>query len=150
MSGNGGNGGNGIRQLPIVPSTPPVNADVHEIVPGIYLGNYRIASNYTLLKALGITHVLNSAVEHPNYFEHAGIIYKYLPLQDTPSQSISQYFKDGFNFVDEALAKHGRVLVHCHAGISRSTTMLTSYIMKKYGKSPREALHHIKSIRIIS
>lgn len=137
--------------MSLIPSLQPhptsVNADVHEIVSGIYLGNFRIASNYTLLRALGITHILNSAIEHPNYFENTGIIYKYLPLQDEPNQDISQYFKDGFEFIDQALRNGGKVLVHCHAGISRSTTMLTSYLMKKYNRSPREILHYIRSIR---
>jgi hypothetical protein len=128
---------------------PSVDADAHEIVPGIYLGNFRVASNHTLLRVMGVTHVLNAAIEHPNYFENKGITYKYLPLYDHPGQNIAQHFRDGFEFIDNALQTGGKVLVHCHAGISRSTTMLTSYLMKKYGKTPKEVLTHIKGIRRI-
>jgi protein-tyrosine phosphatase len=126
-----------------------VDADAHEIVPGIYLGNFRVANSYTLLKAIGITHVLNAAIEHPNYFEHTDIEYKYLPLQDHPNENISQFFADGIKFIHDAIQTRGKVLVHCHAGISRSTTMLTAYLVKKYNKHPNDVLRYIKDIRSI-
>lgn len=124
-------------------------ADAHEIVPGIYLGNFRVASNYTILQTIGITHVLNTAIEHPNYFENKGLIYKHLPLEDSPSEDISQFFEDSYKFIDNAIQTGGKVLVHCHAGISRSTTILASYMIQRYSKSPREILRHIRSIRKI-
>lgn len=125
------------------------DADAHEIVHGVYLGNYLAASNYMLLKTLGITHVLNAAIEHPNYFQNRGIVYKYFPLYDHPGQNISQYFAEGFEFIDNVLNNGGKVLVHCHAGISRSTTMLSAYLVRKYNKTPEEVLSHIKNIRQI-
>jgi protein-tyrosine phosphatase len=124
-------------------------ADAHEIIPGVYLGNYLVASNYTLLQTMGITHVLNAAVEHPNYFENKGIIYLYLPLSDSPDEDISRFFEEGYNFIDSALQLRGKVLVHCHAGISRSTTMLASYMIKHCNKTAGDVLRHIRSIRKI-
>lgn len=40
-------------------------------------------------------------------------------VQDHPDITISQYFDDCFDFVDEAKETGGGVLVHCFAGRSR-------------------------------
>ena len=119
--------------------------DAHEIVSGIYLGNHKIASNLNMLNEMKITHVVNCAKELPN--SHNSFVYRKYPLDDSSSQNIEQYFEDSYNFIDHALNNEGRVFVHCYAGISRSATILTSYLAKKYNISPESALLYIKSIR---
>lgn len=62
-----------------------------------------------------------------------------LPAEDIPSFDISKHFDTGISFIDRH-RKHTNVLVHCHAGtrpryegISRSSTMVIAYLMKKKG-----------------
>ena len=56
-----------------------------------------------------------------------------LPFDDDPDpkkMDISVYFDQTHDFIAKALAKNEKVLVHCHMGISRSATIVISYIMK--------------------
>lgn len=122
--------------------------DAHEIVPKVYLGNRRFAWSIHLLKALGITHIVNCAQELPNPFTD-DINYKYFALHDSPDQPIDQHFKEAHQFIEDAIGSGGAVLIHCYAGISRSATILTSYLMKTYNMSPADALSHIQRIRPI-
>lgn len=123
--------------------------DAHEIEPGLYLGNQRVASTLSLLSALGITHVVNCAGEIPNYGEHSGIKYIKLPLSDVPHANISQYFEPSYHFIDQALSSGGKVLVHCYAGISRSTSILSYYISRKRRQPIVTVLQKVKAIRPI-
>ncbi|KAK9137194.1 hypothetical protein Sjap_007788 [Stephania japonica] len=60
---------------------------------------------------------------------------------------LAQYFDECFEFIEEAKRTGGAVLVHCFAGISRSVTIVLSYLMKKHHLSLSQALEHVKSKR---
>ena len=50
-------------------------------------------------------------------------------LEDQEDHDASQHFESVAKFTDEALTKGGAVCFHCAAGISRSSTMIISYLM---------------------
>ena len=43
--------------------------------------------------------------------------------------------------------KSGNVLVHCFAGVSRSSTIVMSYLMKKLGMTFKEVLDYVRKKR---
>ncbi|KAL3226267.1 hypothetical protein MRX96_025177 [Rhipicephalus microplus] len=62
--------------------------------------------------------------------EHCpGLRCKRLPASDSCHQNLKQFFDGAFQFLDEAHASGSRVLVHCHAGVSRSPTITVAYLM---------------------
>ncbi|WP_192484408.1 MULTISPECIES: dual specificity protein phosphatase family protein [Cysteiniphilum] len=54
----------------------------------------------------------------------------YCPAFDNPSQSIEKYFQSTKQFIDDARAKGSEVFVHCHQGISRSSSIVVAYLMQ--------------------
>lgn len=75
---------------------------VNLIINDLYLGNLDAASNYELLKSLGITHIVR--VLNDDYETlFPDIQYKILPLEDLPNQNIEKYFKAAHKFIDDAL-----------------------------------------------
>jgi hypothetical protein len=91
--------------------------------PKLYLGS-NIGNRYPmLLKNIGITHVLNVAIELPPNYEllmDPEIRYKHIPCDDTLNYNIRYHFEEAFSFMDRALASNGKLIVHCAMGISRS------------------------------
>jgi len=91
--------------------------------PYLYLGS-NLGNRYPKhLKMLGITHVLNVAIElAPNYelLMDPSIKYKHIPCDDTLNYNIRYHFDEAFDFMDRALASNGKLIVHCAMGISRS------------------------------
>ena len=80
--------------------------------------------------------------------KHPTIRYLQLKLEDVDEEEISRFFEPAFAFMDQAINKEdGSVLVHCQAGISRSATIVASYLMRANSMSMDQALEQIKSKR---
>jgi len=118
-----------------------------KIISRLYLGNDVVAQDLKLLKENKITHILNLTTNIPNKFEH--IVYKKIIMLDIESQNIRQYFDESFEFIDESLKNdNNSVLVHCNAGVSRSTSFIIAYLLQKHlFKSYSDALHYVKKRR---
>jgi protein-tyrosine phosphatase len=78
--------------------------------------------------------------------------YLCLPLLDTPTQNILQYFNDANKFINEALSSdpNARVLIHCFAGKSRASTITTQFLMANMKIPLDQALRHVKACRPIA
>jgi len=115
--------------------------------PHLFISDQWAASNPELLKKNGIRYVLNvTPIMLP---EHYGIKYKKVPLLDDPRQEIIQSLPECFEFLDEAYMNQCNVLVHCQAGISRSSSIIIAYLLHKTPMNYDEALSVVKNSRPI-
>lgn len=73
----------------------------------------------------------------------------YLPLDDDPREDISKYFDRSAEFLKHHQQRGVPILVHCMAGMSRSSTLLANYLMKKYNISAMSVLDVMKKRRPI-
>jgi hypothetical protein len=96
-----------------------------QIVEGLYLGNRESARDLKRLKAAGITHIVNCTEELPNYHE-GHFTYLAMKLLD-PDPEYRKHIPNVCAFIDEA-RREGKVLVHCFASISRSPTVVLTYL----------------------
>lgn len=114
----------------------------------LYLGNQEDSENYELLKKKGITHIINATSHIKNSFP-SKFTYLRIPILDSNGQNITSYFDATYKFIEDARKKGGRVLVHCYAGISRSATIVTAYIMRKHYSTSSSVLKILKMKRPI-
>lgn len=124
-----------------------IQSDADFIYQNIYLGSVIAANNYQWLKDNKITHVLGLIDYQTKYSDIKYLVYG--DANDMPDQNIIQYFKSCFKFIDESLNEGGNILIHCHAGISRSSTIVIAYLMYKYGMNLPEAFEFTKKERPI-
>lgn len=114
-------------------------ADPSLVTPYLLLGGSMVNKNPELVNYLGITHVVNMAIEiQPNYdlVNKRAVIYKHIRSDDSLQYNIRVHFEEAFSVIDEARATNGRVLVHCMMGISRSglcVFLFTIKTMKRLG-----------------
>ena len=94
------------------------------------------------LRAHQITHVVS--LFPFAYWSAPDVEFLSLDLLDTPYARIDDALRMAIDFIDGARARNGRVLVHCYAGISRSSTMIIGYLMGKHGMSFDAALAHVR------
>ncbi|KNE56300.1 hypothetical protein AMAG_02124 [Allomyces macrogynus ATCC 38327] len=108
--------------------------------PFLYLSGIRGATE-PHLKHLKITHVLN-ITQHPHPSNMPGVEYLKIPLDDVPSARIDLHFQQALDFINSARAMpNGRCLVHCFAGVSRSTSLVLAYLMSAQGCTLAQAYH---------
>ncbi|KAI6661396.1 Dual specificity protein phosphatase 2 [Oopsacas minuta] len=113
----------------------------------IYLGSEAHASDFDVLRENGIGFVLNVASCCKNYFEGGELVYKNLPVLDVCETNISEIFNEAFDFIETVKQRNGKVLIHCQAGVSRSVTITTAYLMKTEKISMNDALKKVKETR---
>ncbi|KAI1287998.1 Dual specificity protein phosphatase 1-B [Halotydeus destructor] len=124
------------------------SSDPVEILPHLYLGSESHASSQDTLERLGITALLNVSHTCPNHFEQL-FTYKSIPVEDTCLENISAHFHEAIDFIEKIEKNGGKVLVHCHAGISRSATICIAYIMSTRKLRMEEAYEFVKSRRTV-
>ncbi len=115
-----------------------------QILPHLYLGCRKAALCLPSLQDNGITRVLNVTSSVPNQFEQEGLIYKQIRVEDSHDVNMIQYLPEAFRFIETAKESGERVLVHCHAGMSRSVTVIIAYLMKYYEHTLDSAYEFVK------
>eukprot|EP00043_Microstomoeca_roanoka_P018861 m.205769 g.205769 ORF g.205769 m.205769 type:complete len:243 (-) comp16899_c2_seq6:2452-3180(-) len=115
------------------------------VVPGLYIGSYHPASDKATLDQAGITHICCCIGVPPRFSED--FKYMTLPAADSPDQDMSQYFDTTYQFISEALASNGKVLVHCGAGISRAATITLAFMLRSMHISLESAFSHLRAVR---
>ena len=117
----------------------------------IFISNAECAMDKSLLKALNINYVLNVAESEvhtgPDYYNDIEANYMGIKLVDLPQENISLYFDQVADFIHHCLSNHGKIVVHCAMGISRSATCVIAYLIKYCGKDTFEAITFLRRKR---
>ena len=118
------------------------------VVPGkIYLSSKSFAMDVVLLEKYGIKNVISVLERHPEYPNIDGVTFHYIYVEDFENFNMKTVFESTFKKIEASLA-HGPVLIHCMAGVSRSSSVAIYYMMKKgYAKSYEEALSYLRNTR---
>eukprot|EP00993_Chasmostoma_nieuportense_P000838 NODE_176_length_2814_cov_25.279122_g162_i0.p1 GENE.NODE_176_length_2814_cov_25.279122_g162_i0~~NODE_176_length_2814_cov_25.279122_g162_i0.p1 ORF type:complete len:841 (+),score=247.34 NODE_176_length_2814_cov_25.279122_g162_i0:201-2723(+) len=116
-----------------------------KVLPFIFLGSLRTAQSDQIFDDLNISHVVTCGRELiTNVGDRRHLE---LDLDDTVTVDIHRFFAKAHVFIDEGVASGCNVLVHCFAGISRSATLVISYLMKKQQIPFEEAFAFVKERR---
>eukprot|EP00466_Bigelowiella_natans_P012846 jgi/Bigna1/91085/estExt_fgenesh1_pg.C_880024 len=95
----------------------------------LLLGSEDDAKQLKHLEALGITHILNVSSGVKNYYPDK-FEYHQINLPDSIDSNLSEHFQKAFDFLKSSDGDSTKkVLVHCHQGVSRSSTVVLAYLM---------------------
>lgn len=104
---------------------------MNKISDKIYLGNSKDAANDFDLAQAGITAVLNVAIDLPCPVRKGIVSYR-VGLYDGPGNPAGM-FEAAVVTLGSLIEGDHTVLIHCHAGISRSPAVLAAYLTAKKG-----------------
>jgi len=124
-----------------------------------------MAQNLVALRQLGISHILSVldsdlpstfvprvvafvvGMQCPDSFLQDILIGMHISVVDDEGENLLSHFPDAFDFIHGAIEGGGRVLVHCAAGVSRSASVVISYLMKLKHIRAAEAIDMVKQVR---
>jgi protein-tyrosine phosphatase len=132
--------------IPMVPRGPDF------ITRDVLLGpELETRKDYERMSDLGVTSVLDLRGEKADdreALDARGIHYKRVPVTDFEAPSEEQ-LREAVAWMRAEVASGRRVYVHCAAGIGRSSTVVTAFLMEEYGWSRERAWAHVESRRPI-
>jgi dual specificity phosphatase 12 len=126
--------------------------DAHEIIPGVWIGRWEVAQNPDWLQKHGITAVFNCTKEVPF---HPSIPHQYrIPVDDNLQPAEIQAMESwapeiAYKILKEFNAGHP-MLIHCHAGMQRSTTACAFFLMVLTGRPLIQIMHLIQAKRPVA
>jgi protein-tyrosine phosphatase len=119
---------------------------MHEILPYLYLGDCFYDVEY--LQQRGIKHVLNVSDEIIlERITNTLSSYTRIPIQDVSSENLLCHLDQICDIIQSWEDKGEVGLVHCMAGVSRSSSAVIAYIMKRYNWNYNKAYEFVKGIR---
>ena len=125
--------------------------DYNEIIKDfLYISGYKTASTASDLQNMKITNIINCSGDLCENLSFSGINYLTLNIRDNVSENIECLFFKCINYINEAKEKKGRVLIHCYKGVSRSVSILISYLIYLYKWTYDEAFDFVQSKRSIA
>ena len=105
-----------------------MSLSMSKITDKLFIGNINDAFAKDKLHQNGITHIINTTVDIPNYFED-DFEYLRISVNDSFTENISDHFLSVICFIKKVFNDNGIVLIHCHEGISRSVSFAIAFII---------------------
>ena len=121
------------------------------IIDNIILGNACDASCYSWLEDANVKTIINVTVEIQNYFEKYFEYYK-IPITDHNHENFTnEIFDDVCTYITIITENNPdkNILIHCYMGSSRSASVVSAYMIKKYGYTVDECVKLLRSKRYI-
>lgn len=100
-----------------------------QVLPNLYLSGEAFAQRRERLAEFSITHIVACGC-HAHFPHDADLTYHEVHLKDSATARVSRLLDPVADFIATGLRARGAVLVHCKAGICRSTTMIIGYLLK--------------------
>ena len=124
-------------------------SELTEILPNLYISDINVAECPATLSSLGITHVLSAMSGSVHIPAMLPIRKLQVPLLDTPFAELAAFLPSTTDFLTDALRdKNAKVLVHCVKGVSRSASVISAYLIARYGWTRDQAVNYVQSKRM--
>ncbi|HEU5349238.1 MAG TPA: dual specificity protein phosphatase [Ktedonobacterales bacterium] len=126
----------------------PDRLNMSWITPHLAVGGRVLPADIPRLARTGITRVVDTRSEKQDDAEalaREGIELLYLPTPDTFPLSVEQ-LREGSRWINEQIAHHERVLVHCEHGVGRSV-LLTAAALVAGGMNAHRAIDLVQAKR---
>ena len=120
-----------------------------EIVDRLWLGNFSHAINGLSLNTYKFDFIFNIGVP----FKYRKVEYNYttpshsIKIWDGFYEPIDSHFESLTEMIHSRLENGEIVYVHCHEGVSRSSTIIIAYLIRYYGMDADEAFEFVKDKR---
>ncbi|XP_059061726.1 dual specificity protein phosphatase 19 [Achroia grisella] len=123
-----------------VVDTKPDNVPVL-VIDNLYIGSQDCTTDF-VIDANNIKHVLSLGINVSVNVNH-----KYIDCLDLPETDIKKVLRQGIPFIKQAIDNKDNILIHCNAGVSRTSMMAIGYLMHCQNMEFEDAYKLVKEKR---
>lgn len=108
-----------------------MNNNADQIISNLWLGNELAAGDDDFIKLNNIEKIVNISPDIPNYFSN--VHYLRIPIKNRPKyyQLFKSYLNYSYFFIDTAVRRNKKVMIHSKNNSNLDTLLLIFYLMKK-------------------
>jgi predicted protein tyrosine phosphatase len=143
--------GSFLDQLPRADIVRATAGTASRVDAHVYISGYLVAADPRFVRQAGITRIVKLFADDPGYPGGAtrlpGVKYLVLPFEDSPDYDIRAGAAEAVRFIQDGVRANEIVLVHCHAGVSRSATVVLLYMMITRGFVLDTAMARLRLVR---
>lgn len=115
-----------------------------KIIEYVYLGS-QDCCEYNVLEKYNIQYVLSIGIEAP--VKYSNVTYKFVECLDLPEYDLQCCLRECIPFIEYAVNQSCNILIHCNAGVSRSSSVVIAYLMLLKNYDYIESYNIVKSKR---
>lgn len=115
------------------------------ITDRLYLGSLEDYQNQEFMRSKGFKTII-SLLDEESESLYEGVQYYKFVISDSPLVNIIPIAEQVYNIITSS---HGLVYIHCHQGVSRSSSCVLYYIMKKFHMNYDKAFAYVQTHRPI-
>jgi hypothetical protein len=120
-----------------------------QVLDRVWIGSIETAQREHFMRDNGIGLIINCTRHVPSPFLHDIPTYR-IPIDD--ASEWTPLFRKHILIVTDHIHRvltttDASILVHCHAGVSRSSTVVAAYLVRYQGFSPENAIAYIQSMK---
>ena len=121
----------------------------------VYISGAVAANSFHVLTNIGITHILNATEDlfppgdpRSTYIADNFDATLRLPLRDDEDEPIWDYFEEAAQFIQSSIDQNDKkILVHCHAGQSRSCALVIAWLILKRNLTLKDSVILVQQAR---
>ena len=123
--------------------------DVNEIIPNLWLGNYKSACNKTFLNEYKIKNIVTIMDNFDKKCKFNNITYFTIPIKDefVCNLNLNNLFDTTSLFIKKCLDKGESVLVQCKKGHHRSAALIVAFLIKYKNYDFVKSVEYINKLR---
>jgi hypothetical protein len=116
------------------------------VLKNLFIGDYLSSQDHEMINKMNIRAIINVAPDccANKYEENPEFSYFTIYEMDNEKDTLRPYFHCTNRFIEKH-SETNAVLVHCAAGVSRSSTIVIAYLMYKLQMEFEDALHFLKN-----
>lgn len=124
--------------------------DYDWILNDVAVGNIRAGSDLDHLRTQGISVIICAIPILPRSIEDYkkyGMSLLHIPIDDAPEVDIERWFDGSSDFIMSNRLMNRKILVHCHAGMSRSVSIVCAFLINLFRCDYVRCLYWIREKR---
>lgn len=127
----------------------PFECDVNEVIPNLWLGNYKSACDKKFLDNYKIKNIVTIMDNFDNKYKYSNITYFTVPIKDkfVCNVDMNIVFDIISNFIKRCMNKGEAILVHCLRGHHRSASLVVAYLIKYNNADYVKCIDYINKLR---